>query len=137
MSNTLKGQLARWLEELCQFDMVIEYYPGCKISNTDGLSHTPEEEYCKCYEAGVDIPLLPCEGCKYCTYMQEEWSQFEDDYDDDVPIAMRSVQVANGDMEADKNFASEVEGDSTSWWPQYTSKQLQERNNNRIQIFPS
>ena len=70
----IEEQLARWLEELSQFDMVIQHCPGCKHSNADVLSLIPQEEYCTCYEAGVDISSFPCGSCKYCASMQEQWS---------------------------------------------------------------
>ena len=31
--------------------------------------------------------------------MQEQWSRFEDDVDNVVPIAIRSVQIAEEDMD--------------------------------------
>ena len=65
-SKQPEGQLARWLEELSQFDMTIQHRPGCK-RNTDGLSRIPEEGFCNCYQAGVNLADLPCAGCKYCT----------------------------------------------------------------------
>ena len=57
----MEGQLARWLEELSQFDMTIQHRAGCKHSNADGLSRIPEEDYCNCYEAGVHLADLPVE----------------------------------------------------------------------------
>ena len=34
----IQGMLARWLEELSQYDMVIQHRPGVKHGNADGLS---------------------------------------------------------------------------------------------------
>ena len=123
----IEGQLARWLEELSQFDMMIQHHPGQKYGNADGLSCILQEGYCNCYEAGVHLSSLPCGGCKYCTQMQEQWSQFEDDVDDVVPIAIRSVQVADEDVETEEDSNKGTDGDSTSWLPQYTLEQLQEK----------
>ena len=33
-----EGMLAQWLEELSQYDIVIQHHPGKKLGNTDGLS---------------------------------------------------------------------------------------------------
>ena len=122
-----EGQLARWLEELSQFDLMIQHCPGQKHGNADGLSCIPQEGYCNCYEVGVHLSSVPCGGCKYCTWMQEQWSWFEDNVDDVVPITIRSVQVADEDVETEEDSNKVTDGDSTSWLPQYTSKQLQEK----------
>ena len=91
----VEGQLARWLEELSQFDMTIQHQAGCKHSNADGLSRIPEEDYCNCYEAGVHLADLPCGGCKFCTRVHENWKHFESDVDDVVPLAVRTVHIAD------------------------------------------
>ena len=44
-----EGQLARWLEQLSEYNFVIEHRPGTRHANADGLSR------------------LPCNGCKYCS----------------------------------------------------------------------
>ena len=59
--------------------------------------------------------------------MQEKWSQFEDNVDDVVSIAIRSVQVADEDVETEEDSNKGTDGDSTSWLPQYNSEQLQEK----------
>lgn len=38
----IEGQLARWLEELSQYNMVIQHIPGKKHTNADGLSRIPD-----------------------------------------------------------------------------------------------
>ena len=44
-----EGQLARWLEELSQFDFQIVYRQGKKHGNADGLSQIPLSEVpCDC-----------------------------------------------------------------------------------------
>jgi transposase InsO family protein len=88
------GQLARWLEELSRFDMVVEHRVGKKHSNADGLSRVPDTlESCNCYEAGARLELLPCGGCHYCTRVQSQWQKFENDVDDVLPLAQRSMTV--------------------------------------------
>ena len=41
-----QGQLARWLEELSQFNMEIHHRPGKKHTNADALSRIPGGEPC-------------------------------------------------------------------------------------------
>ena len=55
--------LAQWLEELSQYDMVIQHHKGVHHGNADPLSCHPEDlKYCDCYEAGVTLESLPCGG---------------------------------------------------------------------------
>ena len=90
--RTLGGQLARWLEELSQYDMVIQHRPGKQHANADGLSRIPPAEEC-CTQscAGSTARTLPCQGCPYCTKAQEQWEQFQEDVDDVVPLAVRAI----------------------------------------------
>lgn len=86
----IEGQLARWLEELAQYDIVIQHRPGSKHSNADGLSRIPSATRpCNCYEAGRDLDSLPCGGCRHCARLHEQWHRFEMDVDDVVPMALR------------------------------------------------
>jgi hypothetical protein len=43
-----EGQMARWLQILCSFDMEIQYRAGRKHSNADGMSR------------------VPCKQCQHC-----------------------------------------------------------------------
>jgi hypothetical protein len=43
-----EGQMARWLEVLASFDMVVQHRPGKKHANADALSR------------------LPCKQCNHC-----------------------------------------------------------------------
>ena len=88
------GQLARWLEELSQFDMAIIHRKGVRHTNADGLSRIPDTlDYCDCYRAGIDISVLPCapNNCQFCKRAQSQWRRFEDDVDDVIPLALKSV----------------------------------------------
>ena len=106
----IEGQLARWLEELSQFDMTILHRSGSKHGNADGLSRIPDNEiFCDCYRAGMELESLPCKGCSFCTRAHQQWSRFEDDVDEVVPLAVRSVSVQ-----------------PESWIPGYTKEQLSE-----------
>jgi transposase InsO family protein len=88
----LEGQLARWMEELSQYDMQIVHRPGRKHLNADGLSRIPDTlPNCNCYEAGKSLDSLPCGGCSYCARAHNQWSRFMEDVDDIVPLAVRVV----------------------------------------------
>ncbi len=83
-----QGQLARWIEELSQFDMEIQHRPGKKHCNADALSRIPEyETVCPNYRLGLDIKQLPCGGCNYCARAHKNWSPFEEEVDYAVPLA--------------------------------------------------
>lgn len=50
----IEGQLARWLEELAQFDIEIIHRPGKLHGNSDVMSRVPETIIeCDCYSAGA------------------------------------------------------------------------------------
>ncbi len=71
--KNIEGQLARWLEELSQYDMIIQHRAGAKHSNADGLSRIPNStKPCPCYEAGKNVETLPCKGCKYCSKLHNQ-----------------------------------------------------------------
>ena len=112
----IEGQLARWLEELSCYDMEIVHRPGVKHGNADGLSRMSDGlEYCNCYHAGTSPSQLPCGGCKYCVKAHEQWSRFQEDVDDIVPLAIRTV-----------NINSSSDGASTFWGPGYNRDQLRD-----------
>ena len=49
-----QGQLARWMEELSQYNIILRHRAGRKHINADALSRMPaEEEYCGAFSAGV------------------------------------------------------------------------------------
>ena len=72
------GMLARWLEELSQYDMVVLHRQGKDHGNADALSRIPDKEvYCQYYMAGCKPEDLPCGGCRFCTRAFQQWSRFE------------------------------------------------------------
>jgi hypothetical protein len=88
----INGQLARWLEELSQFDLTIIHRPGRLHNNADAMSRLPSpEDQCDCYHAGCTPEDLPCGGCDYCTRMHKQWHRFEQDVDDVIPLAVRVI----------------------------------------------
>ena len=90
----LEGQLARWQEQLAQFDFQIVHRPGGKHSNADGLSRLPNNlPPCDCYNAGKKLQDLPCKGCKFCTKAHEQWERFCEDVDDVIPLAVKTLSL--------------------------------------------
>ena len=86
----IESQLSRWLEELSQFDMEIVHRSGKKHQNADGLSRIPDDApVCDCYDAGTVPEQLPCGGCAYCHRAHSQWSRFERDVDDVLPLASK------------------------------------------------
>ena len=86
------GQIARWLEELSQYDLQIEHRKGRLHVNADTLSRIPDDlEYCPNYTGKV-LTELPCGGCKYCARAHQEWARFDEDVDDVIPLAVKSVR---------------------------------------------
>ena len=90
-----EGQLARWLEELAQYDFEILHRKGKLHSNADGVSRIPtEESVCDCFNAGMNLESLPCYPCKFCAKAQAQWGKFLQDVDDVIPLAWKSSGVA-------------------------------------------
>ena len=57
----IEGQLARWLEELAQYDMQIIHRKGKEHDNADALSRLLDTLcYCDCYRGGAEVDSPPC-----------------------------------------------------------------------------
>ena len=96
--KNINGQLARWLEELSQFDMKVLHRKGKCHTNADALSRVPDVlDYCDCYKVGQNLNSLPCGGCKFCKRAQQQWARFEEDVDDVIPLAVRVRELAIAD----------------------------------------
>ena len=108
----IEGQLARWLEELAQYDMQIIHRKGKEHGNADALSRLPDSlYYCDCYKAGAEVDSLPCGGCPYCTRAHTQWGRFEEDVDDVVPLAVASPVFPRINVcakEGDSNWADVI-----------------------------
>ena len=112
--RNLSGQLARWVEELSQYDFNIMHRAGKLHINADALSRVPtEKQECGHYRAHIPLEQLPCKGCKYCQRIHKKWQQFEEDVDYVVPLSVRSIKDSK-----DEDL------DSTLWIRQYTSVNL-------------
>ena len=92
--RNIEGQLARWLEELSQYDYLIVHRAGVAHNNADGMSRLPDmQQYCECYRAGKSLKELPCGGCTYCTRAHTQWARFEDEVDNILPLSLRQIGV--------------------------------------------
>ena len=129
----IEGQLARWLEELSQYDVQIEHRSGKKHSNADGLSRIAIENQCDCYQAGKELSSLPCGGCKYCTRIHSQWERFNEDVDDVIPLAVKSVSICKKENIEKENDTSKVKIETEgsleepgSWCSHYSNIKLKE-----------
>ena len=89
-----EGQLARCMEELSQFDMVVKHRLGRTHSNADSLSrirYKEPENTCSDYRLGVQPEDLPCGGCKKCVRSHEKWSHFVEQVDDVISLTCRQI----------------------------------------------
>lgn len=90
--KNIEGQLARWIEELSQYNIILQHRPGKYHSNADALSRIPDSlDLCQEYRSGIELSQLPCGGCHFCTRAKQQWSTFEDDIDYVVPLTVRSI----------------------------------------------
>jgi hypothetical protein len=86
-----QGQIARWMEELSQYDMDIVHRAGKKHANADALSRLLVDGGDH-YEHGVTLEVLPCGGCPKCTRAEEQWGGFIREVDDVVSLAPVIIQ---------------------------------------------
>lgn len=87
-----QGQLARWMEELGHYNMIIKHRKGKDHVNADALSRLPDqlEDYrCPNYKVRVPLGDLPCGGCNYCRRCHQIWEKFLNDVDDAIPLNKR------------------------------------------------
>ena len=82
-----QDQLARWLEELSQYNMEIQHRPGRKHVNADALSRMPHTYGAADTAMAVHLKDLPCGGCQKCTRAHESWNTFAETVDDVAPLA--------------------------------------------------
>ncbi|XP_069187217.1 uncharacterized protein [Procambarus clarkii] len=90
-----QDQLARWLEELSQFDLKIQHRAGKKHNNADSLSREGgAQQACTHFRQDVPVQDLPCGGCPYCRRAHQNWATFQETVDDVVPLATGSFRCA-------------------------------------------
>ena len=146
--RNIQGQLARWIEELAQYDMEVQHRPGKKHSNADVLSRLPDPlPYCPNYLSGCTLSALPCGGCSFCSRAEKQWKHFEECVDDILPIAVREIRLEEhgetietleeedeeealeeneqfGEVEDDTGSGEPLRKDFLTDWPGYTSTDL-------------
>ncbi|CAG2221579.1 unnamed protein product [Mytilus edulis] len=71
--KTLKGQLARWIESLAQYDFDIAVRPGIKHSNADALSRLDYNDQLCEHQKRDEYK----EDCKCCKGLMEDWQKFK------------------------------------------------------------
>ena len=122
----LSGQLARWVEELGQYDFDIVHRAGKLHINADALSRLPGEKIlCSEYKSNIDLEHLPCGGCTYCRRVQNKWKEFEEDVDYVVPLSVRRIAAED-----------ENELDSVLWVKQYSLVNLRHLQKQDCDIYP-
>ena len=77
-----RGQVARWLEILAQYDFEIQHRPGNKHSNADSLSRRDYEKS-SCTHATTDV-----DNCTECQNQKREWGEFLTEVDNVVDLGM-------------------------------------------------
>ncbi|XP_057691272.1 uncharacterized protein LOC130915330 [Corythoichthys intestinalis] len=123
-----EGQLARWLEELSQYDFHIEHRAGKRHANADAMSRLPREEVdnCDCYQAGTNLSDLPCKGCVYCQRIHKQWAKFEEDVDYVVPLAVRCIEPQSDTISQEASIEDQLSETSpvANWLESFTPEQL-------------
>jgi hypothetical protein len=71
-----EGQMARWLQIICSFDMEIQYRAGRKHSNADGMSR------------------VPCKQCQHCGTSEDTDSK----HTIQTAVSQKSDITHSGDM---------------------------------------
>ena len=96
-----EDKLARRLEVVSMFDIIILHSPGTLHNNADGLSQRRSNiDSCQYEEIWQDLDKLCCGGWRHCTKLHSGWSIFELHIDDDVtPLVIWYVVVSPGDDE--------------------------------------
>ena len=84
----IQGQLARWLEELSRYNLVIQYVPGKDLAHADALSRLNTDP-CPIQVAVSD---LPCGGCPACLRLDEKWRAFREKVDNVVELSAPTVK---------------------------------------------
>ena len=60
-----KSRIARWLETMSEYHFSVEYRPGKKHSNADGMSRCPNPYACRCPDSD-NFHNLKCGPCNKC-----------------------------------------------------------------------
>ena len=102
-----EGQLARFLEELAQYDMVIRHHKGVEHGNTDALSRLPLEPNHLVQDIGLE--QLPCyPHCEYCPKPHEKWKEFLEEVDYVRPLSYVGNEQYERDVEEGASELSKI-----------------------------
>ena len=83
-----QGQMARWLEVLSQYNFRVFHREGKKHQNADAMSRQyNKEDLCYHYRKDTPVNELPCGGCNKCKKMSQEWSSFNEEVDNIIPLS--------------------------------------------------
>ena len=87
-----RGQVARWLEVLAQYDFEIQHRPGSKHNNADSLSRKDYEKN------NCDHIFDGDENCPECKNRKEEWEEFITEVDNvvDLGVLVEKLAVKDG-----------------------------------------
>ncbi|KAL8604519.1 hypothetical protein ACOMHN_015803 [Nucella lapillus] len=87
-----QGQLARWMEKLSQYHLIVQHRAGSKHGNADALSRLPDFlTPCPAYIAGIKPESLPCGGCGYCRRADQQWGEFAENVDEATNLASKGT----------------------------------------------
>jgi hypothetical protein len=104
-----KGRVARWIEILSAYNFEIEYMPGPRHGNADGLSRCPNPADCMCPE-GDTLENLRCGPCDKCRKRAETVETTN-------PKGVRKVSTR-------KREKPEPLPEGTAWMSKYSSASL-------------
>ena len=90
-----QGQIARWIEQLSQFHMIVQHRPGSQHVNADALSRLKVNEPCQEFKVEISPEKLPCGGCKHCMKAHRDWHSFATEVDDTVDFLTTQVKGIN------------------------------------------
>ena len=76
-----QGQLARWIEKLSQYTLILEHRKGKLHANAVALSLINNDDCSEGFRPCIQLCDLPCGGCKFFTRADEQWSPFHRDVD--------------------------------------------------------
>ena len=107
------GQLARWLEELAQYDMLIKHRSGKDHLNADYHSRPNGENNCSNFNR--TLKELPCGGCSYCTKVQRQWASFFEEVDDVIPLTVSTRHNNNNPQPKICQITEVATRDNTNW----------------------
>ena len=101
-----KGRIARWIEILSAYQFSIEYRPGKRHGNADGLSRCPNPRDCQCSDTD-NLESLRCGPCSKCRKRSQEMQLV--DMEDQLQVVRMAKANADGKLsdlneEADKRL---------------------------------